>query len=503
MVSKLSEQPNIVFILTDDQGYWAMGCAGNDEVQTPNLDRIAAMGTRFDNFFCASPVCSPARASILTGRIPSQHGVHDWIYKGNMKASQTPGLGWQDDRTIEYLQGMRGYTDVLASEGYTCGISGKWHLGDSLHPQKGFTYWHLFPYGGGEYHNAYMIRNGNIERDPRYLTEVITEGGLKFLDMQADTDAPFYLSVHYTAPHSPWHTGQHPEDLVALYKDCDFHTCPEVPGGHPWQINSAPRGRGEKRHELLSGYYAAITGLDRGVGQILDKLEAMGCMDNTLIIFTSDNGMNMGHHGIWGKGNGTFPQNMYDTSVKVPMLMARPGHVPAGITAPHMLSHYDLFPTLLDYLELDIPDADTLPGQSFAPLLRGEEAAERENVVVFDEYGPVRMIRTRTWKYVHRYPYGPHELYDLAHDPNEDHNLIDDPAQADRVVDLRGQLATWFARYVNPDVDGSKEAVTGKGQLDLAGLPGQGRRAFDDNWWYIDEDGNRRDDKTFFVGKIW
>jgi choline-sulfatase len=490
VASKDTRRPNIVFVLADDQGCWALGSAGNDEIHTPNLDRIAATGIRFENFFCASPVCSPARASILTGRIPSQHGVHDWIRRGNMKALN-PEDGWDDDRAIEYLKGQWGYTDTLARHGYVCGISGKWHLGDSLSPQKGFSYWHVFPWGGGNYYNAYIIREGAVERDPRYLTDVITAGGLEFLDAQADSESPFYLSVHYTAPHSPWEKGQHPEDLVEIYADCEFKTCPEVPGGHPWQINSAPRGRGEKRHEFLSGYFAAVTGLDRGVGQILDRLEEMGERENTLVIFSSDNGMNMGHHGIWGKGNGTFPLNMYDTSVKVPTLISRPGHVPQGTVNDHLLSHYDIMPTLLDYLGFENPDADKLPGRSFAPLLRGESAAERENVVVFDEYGPVRMVRNREWKYVHRYPYGPHELYDLVNDPNEEQNLVDVPSQQSRIADMEAQLEAWFVRYVESNLDGTKEPVTGKGQVDLAGVAGQGRRAFEGDWWYIDEEGNR------------
>ena len=492
MPSKNPERPNILFVLTDDQGYWALGCAGNDEVHTPNLDRIAAMGLRFENFFCASPVCSPARASILTGRIPSQHGVHDWLRSGNLNTKLTPGL-WADDREIEYLKGMKGYTDILAENGYTCGISGKWHLGDSRHPQKGFSYWHLFPMGGGNYNKSYILRNGNIEYETRYLTDIITEGGLKFLDTQEDNSNPFYLSVHYTAPHSPWQRGQHPEELVALYKDCTFQTCPEVPGGHPWQINSAPRGRGERRHELLSGYYAAITGLDRGVGALLDRLEDMGILDNTLILFSSDNGMNMGHHGIWGKGNGTFPQNMYDTSVKVPMLIARPGSIPGGVVDDHLLSHYDIMPTLLDYLGFENEEAHMLPGESFAPLLKGENIVKREHIVVFDEYGPVRMIRNRDWKYVHRYPYGPHELYDLVHDADEKINLVDDPVYQQQVVDMKAQLEAWFVRFVNPDLDGSKEPVAGKGQIDLVGTAGQGMEAHKQDWWYIDEDGNRLD----------
>ncbi|MGC9468572.1 MAG: sulfatase-like hydrolase/transferase [Anaerolineae bacterium] len=502
MASLNPERPNIVFVLTDDQGHWAMGCAGNEEVQTPNLDRIAAMGMRFDDFFCASPVCSPARASILTGRIPSQHGVHDWIRKGNLDSERTPGSGWGDDREIRYLQGLRTYTDVLSENGYVCGFSGKWHLGDSLHPQKGFSFWHIFPYGGGSYYNAYMIRDGRIERDTRYLTDVITEDGLAFLDQQADSDEPFYLSVHYTAPHSPWHEGEHPAELVTLYEDCPFDTCPVVPGGHPWQINSAPRGTGARRRELLSGYYAAITGVDRGVGRILDRLSSMGVLENTLVIFSGDNGMNMGHHGIWGKGNGTFPQNMYDTSVKVPMLVARPGHVPHGVIEEHLLSHYDLFPTLLDYVGLADPVTRSLPGRSFAPLLRGESLPVRDHVVVFDEYGPVRMIRTDAWKYVHRYPYGPNELYDLINDPDETRNLIEDPNQQARVAALEGELEAWFLRYVDPERDGAKEPVTGKGQVDLPGVKGKGRRAFEDDWWYVDEEGVRRDGKAWFYRDI-
>ncbi len=500
MVNQRLDRPNIVFVLTDDQGAWALGCAGNPEVQTPNLDALAASGMRYENFFCASPVCSPARASILTGRIPSQHGVHDWLRRGNLNRERVPGHGGDDDREIEYLRGMQAYTELLAAQGYRCGISGKWHLGDSATPQKGFSYWYLFPYGGGHYYDALFARNGRLEHDPRYLTDVITEGALQFLEAQAGGDAPFYLSVHYTAPHSPWDRGEHPEDLVALYADCPFETCPEVPGGHPWQINSAPRGTGEKRRELLSGYYAAITGVDRGVGRILDKLAGMDQLENTLFVFTGDNGMNMGHHGIWGKGNGTFPLNMYDTSVKVPLLIARPSHVPCGVVDEHLLSAYDIMPTLLDYVGLENPAAEMLPGRSFAAMLRGEPLSEREQVVVFDEYGPVRMIRTRNWKYVHRYPYGPNELYDLDSDPNEARNLIDDPAQVARVAGLKRQLDAWFVRYTDPGLDGSKEPVTGKGQIDLAGVPGEGRRAFEADWWYIDSDGVRRDDRAYLAG---
>ena len=483
-----NQRPNIVFILADDMGCWAMGCAGNPEIRTPNLDRLAGQGTRFDNFFCASPVCSPARASILTGRIPSQHGVHDWIAAGNY--AHDAG-GWKDPREIEYLSGLRGYTDVLAAGGYVCGMAGEWHLGDSPHPQKGFTYWNVFPWGGGNYMNNQMFRDGELRTEPGYLTDAITAGGLRFIDQQTGAKQPFYLSVHYTAPHSPWDKGQHPEELVNLYADCPFASCPDLPQAHPWQIPSAPRGTGARRHELLSGYFAAITGIDRGVGRILAALDRHGLRENTLVVFTGDNGMNMGHHGLWGKGNASFPLNMYDTSVKVPMLMAQPGRVPAGSVCNDLLSHYDLFPTLLEYASLTHAE-ENLPGRTFAPLLRGGPAPARDQIVVFDEYGPVRMIRTRECKYVHRYPYGPHELFDLAHDPNEERNLVADPAQQDRVAELRAGLHDWFLRYVDPDRDGAREPVYGRGQLERVGRAGGGRRAFSDaEVFYIDTDANK------------
>jgi choline-sulfatase len=477
MASKDPDRPNIVFILTDDQGYWAMGCAGNQELRTPHLDRLAATGIRFENFFCASPVCSPARASILTGRIPSQHGVHDWLRAGNSTVEPERG-----GELIEYLRGQTAYTDMLAAHGYVCGLSGKWHLGDCHHPQKSFTFWEVHAKGGGPYYNAPMIRAGEAYEEPRYVTEVITDHALTFLGDQAQNERPFYLGVHYTAPHSPWGRDHHPKALYDDYFDnCPFESIPLEPI-HPWQIRSAPIGRTEEeRREILSGYFAAVTAMDQNVGRLLDWLEANGLRENTLIIFSSDNGMNMGHHGIYGKGNGTFPQNMFDTSVKVPAIISRPGHVPENQACQTLLSHYDIQPTLLDYLGLENPEADKLPGRSFASLLKGEGLASRSHVVVYDEYGPVRMIRTESWKYIHRYPYGPHELYDLANDPDERTNLVDDPAQQGRVETMKAELEAWFVCYVDPMLDGTHEPVTGKGQLGLVGPAGKGKKNFADD----------------------
>lgn len=518
MMKKDDDKPNIVFILSDDHGYWAMGCYGNNEVRTPNLDKLAEEGMLFTNYFCTSPVCSAARASILTGKIPSQHGVHDWLGKGCINKEEYEGqkvskkryiaslgentdidyntvpkdetvdisetsqyrfIKHESDETIEYLKGQLGYSDLLNNNGYDCGIVGKWHLGNSPNPQKGFSYWSVIGKGGCIYHLPDFHRNGQLTIEDRYITDIITEEGKKYIEQCSENNQPFYLSLHYTAPHSPWIKEDQPKEIWDSYNDCAFESAQneEI---HPWQVYKRHPGieNKEKREYMLQGYYTAITAMDKSIGELLDKLDELGIRDNTVVVFTSDNGMNLGQHGIWGKGNGTFPQNMFDTSVKVPMIISRPGYIPQGRKCDELLSHYDFMPTLLEYVGVGIPEAEKLPGISFANLLRGTSMKERENVVVFDEYGPVRMVRTREWKYVHRYPYGPHELYDVKNDPDEKVNLFDDEKKKETIVSLRGILEEWFVKYVNPEIDGARLPVTGDGQINLAGTLSKGKTAF-------------------------
>ena len=457
----MSDKTNIVFILTDDQGPWAAGCYGNTEIRTPNIDRIAATGVRFQNFFVTIPVCSASRASFLTGRIPSQHGVHDWISGGNTGPD-----------AVAYLQDEICYTDVLAEHGWTCGLSGKWHLGNSTLPQHGFSHWFAHEKGGGPYNNALLVRNGELVEVPGYVTTAITDDALNFIDTHAEDDNPFYLSIHYTAPHAPW-TG-HPQDIVDSYDDCPFESCLQEDFHPGAKINKVePIGPASSKglsdnmgnRESLKGYFAAVTAMDVDVGRILDKLKEKGLRENTLVIFTSDNGYSCGHHGFWGKGNGTNPLNMYENSIKVPFVATHPGVIPEGIVQSAMVSAHDVMPTLLDYVNLPIPTDRTLAGQSFLSILKGEEDIGRDRVVIYDEYGYVRMIRTQEWKYIHRYPDGPHELYDLVNDDDERNNLVDDPAQADRIQDLKKQMEDWFTQYVIPDKNGREYNVTGSGQL--------------------------------------
>jgi arylsulfatase A-like enzyme len=208
--------------------------------------------------------------------------------------------------------------------------------------------------------------------------------------------------------------------------------------------------------------------MDHDVGRILDKLESLGLRERTLVIFASDNGYSCGHHGFWGKGNGTNPVNMYENSIKVPFIASHPGVIPEGMIQSAMVASYDFMPTLLDYLDLPLPDTQ-LPGSSFLPALKDENSPGRDTIVVYDEYGYCRMIRTDKWKYVHRYPEGPNELWDLVNDPDERTNLIDDPAQRERISELRTQMESWFEEYVDTDKDGIEFDV-GAGQSRPVGI---------------------------------
>ena len=190
-MEKTGKKPNIIMILADDQGPWAMHCAGTPELYTPNLDRIAEQGMRFDSFFCASPVCSPARASILTGKMPSAHGVQDWLRSGNLDGEKFAAQGKenpyfegykQERKPISYLEGQPTYTDILAQNGYHCALSGKWHLGNSIEPQQGFQEWYTIGMGGCCYYHPDMVDHGEITvHHGEYVTDLITDRALEYL----------------------------------------------------------------------------------------------------------------------------------------------------------------------------------------------------------------------------------------------------------------------------------------------------------------------------------
>lgn len=454
MASVDAARPNVLFILSDDQGAWALGCGGNSEIRTPVLDRLAQRGVRFANFFCTSPVCSPARASLLTGDIPSCHGVHDWIRVGSM-----------GENRVDYLAGQTLITDVLADNGYRCGLIGKWHLGASDVRRPNFVKWFAHQSGMGPYYDAPMVDEDRPCTVPGYLSDALADAACAFVRDEVSRPEPFWLSLSFTAPHYPW-IDCHPKAFTDLYRDCAFESCPDEPP-HPWFTGgtaAVAKGHRERRDSLI-GYFAAVSAMDAAIGRVLDAIDGAGLTQSTLVIFMSDNGMNCGHHGIWGKGNGTRPQNMYDTSVKVPCIVSQPGRIAPARVSDALLSGYDVFPTLVDYLHLPYEANRRKPGRSFRDALDGSALVGSNPIVVFDEYGPVRMVRTSQWKYIHRYPDGPHELFDVVNDPGERMNLVDDPSANSVKEELRARLEDWFRIYVEPRRDGIDKGVTGCGQL--------------------------------------
>ena len=457
--------PNIVFILSDDQGAWALSRA-TPEIITPNLDRLIREGTYFTNFFCASPVCSPARCSIVTGRLPSAHGVHDWLRSGNVELCDLPPAMRpflpDDRRAVDYLSGMPTCFDALRQAGYRMGLVGKWHMGDSMRPREGFDEWTVLLRGGCMYKHADVCVDGKPQFLNQYVTDFFSDRAVQYIDRHPKE--PFLLSLHYTAPHNPWAHEQHRADILKMYDGCDFLSHPLQPV-HPDQVVTGEVGDTEERRRyLLKGYYAAVTAMDEGVGRVLAALERNGLSDDTVVIFAGDNGMNMGQHGIWGKGNGTYPQNMYDTSVKVPFIAWGPRWIRQGAVVDNLISHYDLLPTLREFLGQETGPEEKLPGESFlSELTKGRPPVDRR-LCILDEYGPVRMIRSRTHKFVWEGVQGGHQLYDLTADPGETVNLYGEPAYEKIQKELAEELDRAFREYTLFPFDGAKTAPTGSGQ---------------------------------------
>lgn len=439
---------NFMVVQTDDQGRWAVPWR-MPELVMPNLASFATQALELDQLYCASPVCSPSRASVLTGRLPSAHGVHDWLVGGRCPDS------WPDD----YLAGQPTTPEVLARAGYQCAMSGKWHLGESAHPAPGFEYWYAHRYGGGPYFSAPIWQDGAEAEEKRYFTTAVTEQALDFLATR-DRTRPFYLQVNYTAPHDPWIDNHLPEDL-AHYDGCSFDSVPRE-GKHPWaQVRDDFSEAFADPEASLAGYCAALTAVDRGFGELLDALSAQGVADETVVVYVSDNGFSCGHHGIWGKGNGTWPLNFWDNSVRIPCVVRVPGG--ATGTSEVLLSAASWHATICDLAGVEPPSDQWRLADSFADVLRGRPQPELEDVVVVSEYGG-RMITDRDWVYITRHD-GPDELYDMQADPAQLNNLAGNEEYRDIERRLARRLIEWFAAAERPGYSAYGRPISGQGQL--------------------------------------
>jgi len=435
------DRPNLVLILTDNHGAWTLGCYGNPDIRTPNIDRLAKEGVLFTRCFSSNAVCSPTRATYLTGLIPSQHGVHCWLRGGRLQIGP-------DARNT--LGQFRSLPEILAESGYVCGLSGKWHLGANLHPQEGFTYWVTKPHGGtSTFYNAKVIENGEIRTEPTYLTDFWTEHGIRFIEK--NKEQPFFLFLAYNGPYGLGGSLLKPalNRHAEYYADKSLDSFPRREP-HPWLFNNRQYINNIR---AIRRYAAEISGIDDGVGRIMDTLRRLGLDDKTLVIFTADQGLAGGHNGMWGMGDHSRPLFTFDKTSHIPMVCRHPGEIPAGRRSDAMISNYDLLPSVLSYLGLQdkIPGKPELPGRDYSPILRGQQI-EWDNVIYY-EFENSRMIRTADWKFTLRFPDGPNELYDMKHDPGEENNLVDQPQHAKIREQLSKRLDAFFDRYADPKYD--------------------------------------------------
>ena len=430
---------NIIIILNEDHGQWALSSYGNHDVNTPTLDYLARTGVQMENAFTPIPVCSPSRACLLTGRYPSQHGMHDYLANQDDEVENNP---WLENEIF--------LSQLLSNAGYQVALSGKWHLGNDHLPQAGFEYWfthsHHYPieHGGSHIYSD----QGDFITITGHKTQILTDRAISFL-RERNPKQPFFLLLSNTASHAPWN--RHPERLVDQYRHRTFESISDdvaYPFGKQ-NLESTFDTRLQPQ-EAQAQYYAAASQIDEATGRIMDELEANGLCESTLVIFTSDHGLNCGQHGMWGKGNATFPYNMVDESIRIPLIFNQPGYLYQGQRRNEYVDHCDIFQTLVDYAGLELPERgeNYYPGLSFLPILNNSGSLREDwrNYQIC-EYGDLRMLRTETHKLILRYhEEGANELFDIKKDYRETVNIYNEKEMQPLVESLTVKMNNFFAR---------------------------------------------------------
>ena len=455
----MARQPNIIFIMSDDHAAHAMGCYGSRINQTPNIDRIAQGGMRFDNCFCTNSICTPSRAAILTG---------NWNHINGVTTLSTP----MDNRLPTFVK-------TLQAGGWQTGIFGKWHLGTGpQHCPTGFDDWAVLP-GQGLYHNpAFIFKgpNGGQRRVlPGYVTDIITDLSLDWLE-RIDRERPFMLMCHHKAPHRPWEPHEKHAQLFLNENVPEPDTLQDDYSERASAAAAAKMRVGVHMHatdlkaeisrempeaelrswayqRYIKDYLRVVASVDDNVGRLLDWLDAAGLAEDTIVIYTSDQGFFLGDHGWYDK------RFMYEESLRMPLVMRYPRAIAPGSHNADMVLNVDFAPTLLELAGVGADEV--MQGRSFRPLLQGARPPDWRNSMyyrywmhkthhnVYAHYG----IRTMRHKLIYYYAdalgqtgsvderHEPEwELFDLQEDPAELHNLIDRPEQAGLVRTLKDEL---------------------------------------------------------------
>ncbi len=451
------ERPNVIVIVVDDLRWDELGIAGHPYLETPNIDRLAREGAWLTNAFHAVPLCSPNRASILTGQYPSRHGIIDNVARNRMSHR------------------LETFPQALQRAGYETGFLGKWHMGNDPTPRPGFDYWSAIP-GQGRSIDPELYEDGRIHTVEGYITDVLTDRAVKFIERERDREQPFFLYIGHKAIHpdavqlddgsvdpsgergyvpAPRHLGRYEE--MVFPRRPNVASSPEELTDKPALRRALERKYSDEMIEMFGSILdlgtseetirrraEMLLAVDESMGRIVDALDAKGILDETFIIFTSDNGYFYGEHSL------SVERRMpYEESIRTPFIIRYPALVNAGSQIDELVVSVDIAPTVLDVA--GAPIGDHIQGRSLVPLLRGTAEDWRQSVFIefytYENPFPwlldmdYRAIRTSRYKYIHwmQYP-DENELYDLEQDPYEMRNLIDDPRIAGVVSDLRADM---------------------------------------------------------------
>ncbi len=459
-----AERPNVIVIMTDDQGYGDFGVTGNPVIRTPHLDALAEASASLSNFY-VSPVCAPTRASLMTGRYNYRTRVVD-TFKG--RAMMEP-----EEVTV---------AEVLQQAGYATGIFGKWHLGDNypLRPiDQGFDT-SLIHAGGGlaqpseplenkrRYTDPILFRNGQQVQTEGYCTDVYFEAARDFIDRNQAADRPFFIYLPTNAPHGPYHDV--PQQLYDYYKSIDLTPVLE---GRPQDADRVAR------------IFAMIENVDQNVGQLRAHLAERKLSDNTLLMFLVDNGPNTRRYVGPFRGK---KAEVHEGGIRSPLWAHWPARLPAGTTSDRIAAHLDVMPTVLAAAGVAVPEDLELDGRNLLPLLEGRDPAWPDRQLVIQAHrgnAPVPFhhfaLRTQRWKLLHPTGFGretmpenvPFELYDMATDQGETINLAE--SRPERVEALKAKYLAWFedVSSTRPDNYAPPRIVIGTDQDPLSVLTKQ------------------------------
>lgn len=442
--------PNIVLIVSDDQGYRDVGCYGSTEVLTPQLDRLAREGVRLTDFYVTWPACTPSRGSLLTGRYPQRNGVYDMI------RNEAPDYGHQYkpaeyEATFERIGGMDTrevlLPRMLAEAGYVSGIFGKWDLGSLrrfLPSARGFDEFYGFVNTGIDYftHERYgvpsMYRDNRPTEEGKgtYCTELFRREAVRFVKQHHQQ--PFFLYLPFNAPHGA--SNLDPKIRTGAQSTAKYramYPALEAKAGYErrdfrYAKNAKVRNKASRRLE----YVASITEMDAAIGEVLDLLEEYEIADDTIVIFFSDNGGSGASDNSPLRGK---KGQMFEGGIRVPCIVRYPRKVPAGTTSSEFLTSLEIVPTLLAACEVQPPEGVTLDGFDMLPVLAGKLVSSRNEM--FWQRRDDKAARVGNWKWVDSAR--GNGLFDLSKDVGERNDLS--AGQPEKLAELKGRFAAWQA----------------------------------------------------------